>query len=497
MSKLYDKYVEQMQSIADIQYGTALLHWDMETYMPKKGAQLRARQIATLSKLAHSKASSKKLGELLNKCSKKKSLSEKQLINIKRSLEDYEKSIKLPSKFVGELSNATSKAYMAWISARQKDDYSVFEPSLDQLITLKKKEADYLGYEGHPYNAMLDNFEPKCTVAFLDKLFIDVREKLVPFVASIRSSGEADNSFLKKHYPKDKQWEFGVELLKQMGYDFEAGRQDISEHPFTINFGSEDVRITTRIDENDFANMTWSCIHEGGHALYEQGLPYDQYGLPGGSAASLAIHESQSRLWENMVGRSKSYWIGNYPRLQEIFPENLRDISINQFYNAINKVVASPIRTESDELHYHFHIMIRYEIEKGIFDETLKVKDLKEYWNSKYKEYLGLEIQSDKKGILQDIHWSHGSFGYFPTYSLGSFYATQFFKTASEQIKDLDQEIQQGNFSNLLAWLRKNIHKEGRSMLPSDLCVKVTGKELDFSYFMEYVKGKYPVKIKK
>jgi len=491
MSKIYNEFTSRMQSIADVNYAAALLHWDMETYMPEKAAQRKGEQISTLTSLAHKRFSSTKTHDLLKKCRKAKNISDDDMTNIIRTLEDYDKAIKLPAKFVAELSEAGSKAYVSWIEARKQNDFSIFNVPLQKLINLKKKETELTGYKAHPYDALLDTFEPKCTVDFLDKLFLDVRKELVPFVANIRSKPEIDNSFLHKFYPKHKQWEFGMHILKQMGYDFKAGRQDISEHPFTINFGPEDVRVTTRIDENNFANMTWSCIHEGGHALYEQGLPGFEYGLPLGSAASLAIHESQSRLWENMLGRSKDFWVTNYPYLQTIFPENLSDISLDQFYAGINKVQASPIRTESDELHYHFHVMIRYEIEKGIFEESLKLSDLKDYWNANYKDYLGLDIKSDKEGILQDIHWAHGSFGYFPTYSLGSFYAAQFFKKASEVIPTLKNDIKATNYGNLLQWLRSNIHMEGRKYLPNELCRKVTGEDLDFKYFMQYASSKY------
>jgi carboxypeptidase Taq len=276
-----------------------------------------------------------------------------------------------------------------------------------------------------------------------------------------------------------------------MGYDFNRGRQDLSPHPFTISFNPYDVRVTTRVDENDFANMTWSCIHEGGHALYEQGLNPDDYGLPVGSAASLAIHESQSRLWENNVGRSKAYWTFQYPKLKKIFPDNLKNVSLDNFYKSINSVKANLIRTEADELHYHLHVMIRYEIEKEIVSTKITAKEVRELWNEKYKEYLGVKVTKDSEGILQDVHWSHGSIGYFPTYSLGSFYAAQFFNRASNDIPTLKSEIEKGNSSSLLHWLRENIHKHGAMYDAEDLCKKVTGEKLNFQYFMEYVKDKY------
>src|ERR1700677_4001078 len=293
------------------------------------------------------------------------------------------------------------------------------------------------------------------------------------------------------HYPKDKQWDFGIDLLKQMHYDFAAGRQDISAHPFTTSFNPKDVRVTTRIAEDYLKSMIWSCIHEGGHGLYEQGLPDSEYGLPSGEAVSLGIHESQSRLWENMVGRGLPYWKANMKTLHKYFPENLHQIGPEHFYKAANIVTPSFIRTEADELTYHFHILIRYEIEKALMEGKLQVKDLPAYWNARYKEYLGIKVPNDAEGVLQDIHWSHGSIGYFPTYSLGSFYAAQFYATAKKEIKGLENKIENSNMLPLLEWLREKIHKHGKYYSAEELCKKVTGEKLNFNYFMDYAKDKY------
>ncbi len=359
------------------------------------------------------------------------------------------------------------------------------------MVAICREEAELAGYQSHPYDALLDVYEPDAKTKDLARLFKDVREQLTKFVKTIRQRSPIKNQFLYQHYEHKKQWEYGLHLLKNMGYDFEAGRQDISEHPFTINFSPEDVRVTTRIDENNFANMTWSCIHEGGHALYEQGLPTTQYGLPLGTFISLGIHESQSRLWENNVGRSLVYWKAHYKKLKKLFPENLKAISVKKFYRGINKITPSLIRTESDELHYHFHILIRFEIEKALIENSLKVNDLEEAWNAKYKDYLGLKVLDARRGILQDIHWSHGSIGYFPTYSLGSFYAAQFFQQAQKDIPDLLKNIEGGNNQPLLDWLRRNIHRHGRFYNAEELCEKVTGEKLNFKYFMSYVEKKF------
>ncbi len=282
-----------------------------------------------------------------------------------------------------------------------------------------------------------------------------------------------------------------MEMIKQLGFDFEAGRQDIAEHPFTTNFSSQDVRLTTRIDENDFSNMTWSCIHECGHGLYEQGLPVTFYGLPLGEYTSLSIHESQSRLWENNVGRSLNNWRYFYPVAQQYFPEQLNDVSLQQFYKGINKVQPSFIRTEADELTYHFHVLIRYELEKKLLEGTLQTKDIPAYWNEQYNKLLGVNVPEDRQGCLQDVHWSHGSFGYFPTYSLGSFYAAQFFAAAQKNIPNLTLSITNGNYKPLLEWLRTSVHVHGRRFTSEELCERITGETLNIDYFMRYATDKY------
>lgn len=488
----YEAYKEKMQQIADIRHAIAVLGWDQETYLPEKGAAFRGQQITTLSTLAHELFTATQLGELLDTLNKEKEALEPVAAkNITLSLEDYQKNKKYPASFVAELSQTTNECYHAWINARKEGSYAVFQPVLDRMVALKRKEADILGYEGHPYNALLNEYEKGATTAMLDKVFSDVKTALTPLLRSIEQRPQVKKDFLHLHYDRNRQWEFGIQLLKAMGYDMAAGRQDVSEHPFTTSFNPQDVRVTTRIDENDFGNMTWSCIHEGGHALYEQGLDVAAYGLPSGEAASLGIHESQSRLWENNIGRSLVFWQHHYPQLQQIFPDNLGSVSLQDFYKAINLVQPSLIRTEADELTYHFHVMVRYEIEKGLIEGTYQTKDLREIWNSYYKEFLHVTVPDDTHGVLQDIHWSHGSFGYFPTYSLGSFYAAQFFAAAQQQIPGLTGQIADGKYEALLTWLRQNIHHHGRYYTSNELCEKITGQPLDFKYFLEYATQKF------
>ena len=490
-AELYEQYKAKMQQIADVRNAMAVLGWDQETYLPEKGAAFRGQQLTTLSTLAHELFTHEALGNLLQELRQRHDLTAIQQRNITLSLEDYEKNRKYPAAFVAELSNATNTAYHAWIRARKEKNYAVFEPALEKMVALKQQEAAILGYTGHPYDALLNEYEKGADVAMLDAIFRDVRSSLLPLLQKIALRDVPEKKFLSRHYPKDQQWEFGLGLLKAMGYDFKAGRQDVSEHPFTTSFNPQDVRVTTRIDEQDLGNMTWSCIHEGGHALYEQGLPIEEYGLPCGEAASLGIHESQSRLWENNVGRSLIFWQHHYGKLQGLFRSNLLAIPIQDFYNAINLVQPSLIRTEADELTYHFHVMIRYEIEKELIAGNLKTGDLREVWNKYYQDFLQVSVPDDLHGILQDIHWSHGSFGYFPTYSLGSFYAAQLYAAAKKQIPGLENDIASGVYDRLLHWLRENIHRHGRFWTSNELCEKVTGEKLDFRYFLEYATEKF------
>lgn len=490
---LYRQYVEHAQKIADINYAAAVLDWDQETYMPVKSAAARARQTATLRGLAHRHFTDKRYGDLLQQLLDQKDfLSEKERRNVLLSKEDYDKQTKLPNAFVHELSENISRAYQSWIDARKQNDFFVFEPSLSRLVALKKQEADYFGYENHPYNALLKDYEKSASVQMLDHLFESMTQPLQKLLQKVLAKQKSiDDNFLHQHYPKDAQWNWGMYLVKELGFDLDAGRQDISEHPFTTNFSAQDVRITTRIDENDFANMTWSCIHEVGHGLYEQGLNYEDYGLPSGEFASLSIHESQSRFWENCIGRNLLFWRHYFPKLKAYFPEQLKDISVEQFYRSINKVQPSLIRTEADELTYHFHIKIRYELEKELIGGTLSAKEVKERWNELYKQDLGIDVPDDNRGCLQDVHWSHGSFGYFPTYSLGSFYAAQFWEKLKAEKPETEKEIAHGNLKNILAWLRQNIHAKGRTAGDSEtICKAVTGAPLQTDAFLRYLTQK-------
>lgn len=489
--ELYQEYKELAQKAADINYASAVLGWDQEVFMPEKGFEHRGRQLATLGAMAHDIVTSERYGNILSELSGRGDLSVAEADNIRLSKEDYDKHSKVPAALVEKMSMQVSKSYSVWIQARRENNYALYAPELDKMLSLKKEEADFVGYKEHVYDAMLDDYEKGATVSMLNPIFDEVKEKLPVLLDKIKAAPQIDDSFLRRNYPRQGQWDFSIDVLKGMGYDFEAGRQDISEHPFTTSFSPQDVRVTTRVDENDFASLFWSSIHEGGHALYEQGLSSDYYGLPLGEAASLSIHESQSRLWENCVGRAMPFWKHFYPRLQQQFPSQLNDVSVDAFYKGMNKVQPSLIRTESDELTYHFHVMIRYEVEKALFENTVSVKDLSAFWNEQYQKYLGVSATNDKEGVLQDVHWAHGSFGYFPTYSLGSFYAAQFYKQATKELNGLEAQIANGEFTDLLEWLRKGVHQYGRKYRSEELCNKLTGQGLSFAAFMEYATEKY------
>ena len=489
--KTYADIKSYVQKIADINGAAAVLSWDKEVNLPPGGAGVRSRQMATLSSLSHERTINPQLIENIDRLLQENSLAEGERINLIRLQEDIKKQTKFSAAFVEKMSLAVSKGYHAWLEARQKSDFSIYKIALDEVIELKKESIEIIGYKAHPYDALIDDYEPGMTVQTLDRVFDQVKNELVPTLQHFASKSQPDDAFLKKYFKESDQWEFGIQVLTRMGYDFNCGRQDKSPHPFSISFGSTDVRVTTRVDDHNYAYMLWSTIHEGGHALYEQGLKASEYGMPLGQAASLAIHESQSRLWENHVGRGLPFWEYYYPELCRKFPRQLKDISVEQFYKAINKIESNLIRTEADELHYHMHVLIRYEIEKLIVTNQIKTDDLPSLWNELYSKYLNIQVPNDAQGVLQDVHWAFGSIGYFPTYSLGSFYAAQFYAHAEKSIDDLDGKIRSGQFKPLLTHLRKNIHQHGRRLYSEELCKEVTGETLDLKYFMDYVKNKF------
>lgn len=485
----YSDYLTVMKEIADLSGISSLLQWDQEIYLPKQSGASRARQLSLLSGLIHEKSTSNSISDLIDELLTSNNLDELERKNLEISKRDITRRSRLTKEHVETSSLLISQSFESWESARKGNDFRLFAPNLEKLIQLKQKEADLIGYSEHPYDALIDEFEPGMLTSNLDRIFGQLITGLDELLS--RKPLAFNDEFMYFNYPKNLQWDAGIEVLKIMGYDFNKGRQDISTHPFTITIAPDDVRITTRIDENNLYEMMWSCIHEGGHALYEQGISTLYIGTPHSEAASLSIHESQSRLWENHIGRGESFWSYYFNLLKNRFPNQLSAVQTNTFIKAINQIKPTLIRTNADELTYHYHIIIRYELEKQLIEGSLKVSDLKEQWNSLYKEYLKIDVPDDMRGVLQDVHWAHGSFGYFPTYTLGSLYAAQFYHSAQQQIKDLEKQISVGNMAPLLQWLRTNVHSKGRLFTSEELCEQISGERLNDSYFLEYANKKF------
>ena len=480
--------------IADLNHAAAILDWDQETFMPHGAGRSRANQVATLTTMAHELATGDKVGSLLNKLedhveSLPEMSDDRKLVEV--GLEDFEKASKLSADLVGRIARAISLAKDAWRDARQNNDFSSFAPHLTELIDLNSEKANAHGFDDHIYDALLDEYEPGLATRTLNEIFGSLRSELVTLVGRIRDAEQIDNSVLRRHFDKQKQWDFGVEVIKDFGYDFTRGRQDHSAHPFTTTFSVNDVRITTRIDEQFFNPGFFGTLHEAGHALYEQGVSPNLERLPLASGTSLGMHESQSRLWENLIGRSRTFWKGYFSKLTTFFPDVASFADAETFYRAVNKVNPSLIRVEADEVTYNLHIMVRFELEKSLFEGSLSVADLPEAWNARMTDYLGVTPTSNANGVLQDIHWSLGAFGYFPTYSLGNLMSTQIFEKLKEDIPEMDDQIISGDFTEIREWLRSRIHCHGRKLKAEQLLKEVTGSGLSADSWLRYATNKY------
>jgi carboxypeptidase Taq len=490
----FDQLKSQLGEISDLRAAAAVLGWDQQTYMPPGGVSARSEQLATLQQLSHERFISPEVGELLELAAAETAdlsydSDEASLIRVTRR--DYEKARKVPPSLVAEIARTTSQGIELWTDAKAQSDFALFRPVLSRIFQLEKDLARCLGFEEHIYDALLDQYEPGMKTTRLKALFADLRLHLVPLVQSVsQSPHRVDDSALHHIYDSQKQWDFGVEVLKRFGYDLKRGRQDKSAHPFTTSFSINDVRITTRIDESFLPSALFSTLHECGHGLYEQGLSQTLERTPLGGGASLGIHESQSRLWENLIGRSRGFWRFFFPRLQSIFPQALSTISFETFYRAINRVQPSLIRVEADEVTYNLHVLVRFELEVEILEDRLSVADLPEAWNSRMKSYLGVVPPDDSQGILQDVHWSNGLMGYFPTYTLGNLISVQLFEAATKESPVILEQLEQGEFSELLAWLRRHVHRQGRKFLPTELLERATAKPLQSDAYLNYLRGK-------
>jgi len=481
----------RLGELADIRAAIALLEWDQETYMPPKGSTARGKQVATLSAIAHRFFTAPELGDLLNELASAE-LGADDAALVSEALYDYKRATCLPESLVQEFAQEQSRAYHAWVKARQESSFNLFQPHLEKLLDMLKQKADLWGYEDSPYDALLENFERGMTAAKLRPLFSKLADEQSALVKRIGAAPrQPDLSWVGQEWNEQAQWDFTLRILADMGFDADAGRQDRSVHPFTTSFDVQDVRVTTRLDPRDPFSVISGSMHEGGHALFEQGfLEKDRRTLLAESP-SLGIHESQSRLWENQIGRSLPFWRHYAPLLQRQFPGQLDAITAEQIYAAVNHVRPSLIRVEADECTYNLHIIVRFEIEVDLIEGRIGVGDVPEIWNEKMKTYLGIDVPDDARGCLQDIHWSHGAMGYFPTYALGNLYAAQLFDAAEKQIPDLWAEVESGNFSALLAWLRKNVHQHGRRKTAEEIVRDATGTEPDAGPYLRYLEKKY------
>lgn len=482
----------RLGEISDINSAISLLHWDQEVYMPPKAASGRGQQLATLSGLAHRLFTNPEIGGLILDLQNDGDLEADDAKLLSEAAHDYNHAMKLPEAFVQKFAIARAEAFEAWTKARKESDFAQFQPHLQRILDMMLEKAEYLGYKGSPYNALLDEYERGMTAEYLKTLFGDLAPRQQDFVQRlVNAPGQPDLSWLKQEWDPAAQWDFGIGILKEMGYDFEAGRQDKSVHPFSINFDTTDVRITTRIDPKDLFSGLMGSIHEGGHALYEQGFLEKDRRTVLGQAISLGIHESQSLLWENIIGRSLAFWRRHTPALIQAYPGQLDGRTPAEIYRAVNHVTPSFIRVEADECTYNLHVIVRFEIELALVEGDLKVAEVPEAWNAKMKQYLGLDVPNDALGCLQDIHWSHGSIGYFPTYALGNLYSAQIFEAAERALPDLWAQVEAGDFAPLLGWLRKNIHEVGRRKTAVELIRGVTGEAPGADPFMRYLEKKY------
>lgn len=486
---------KRLGEVEDLYHASAVLGWDQQTYMPRRGAAARAEQLATLDKLAHALFTADEIGRLLSDLedyAAKLDYDSDEASLIRVTKRDYDKAKRVPPALIEEISRTTSLALESWTKARAESNFKLFQPDLEKIVELEIQLANHFGYPERIYDALLDEYEPEMTTAQVAAIFDRLKKELLPFARVISQRADrVDNKCLHRSYDEKKQWDFGIDVIKRLGFDFERGRQDKSVHPFTTGFGLGDTRITTRVDKHFLSMALLGTIHETGHALYDMGYRAELERTPLASGASLGVHESQSRLWENVVGRSRGFWKFFFPRLRKVFPRQLADQNVESFYRAINKVQPSFIRVEADEVTFNMHIVLRFELENDLVERKLKVADVPEAWNAKMKEYLGIVPPDDARGCLQDIHWSYGSIGYFATYSLGSIFSLQLFDKAVRDIPSLPAQIERGEFGELLKWLRTNLHQHGRKFTLDELARKITGEPLTTRPYLEYLKKKY------
>lgn len=492
---MLDQLRTHLARIHDLHRAAAVLEWDQEAFMPDGATEARAHQLSTLYALAHELQTSDALGDVIDAIeaaddpARDDDAADAALLRVARR--DYDRARKVPSTLVAALTETSARAKTAWKGAREADDFARFAPHLERLVALNREKADALGYADTPYDALLDEYEPGTTTAAVARVFADLRKALVPIVETLAEAQNPSDDCLHRLFDPEVQWAFGEDVARALGYDFARGRQDRSAHPFTTSFSINDVRITTRVDPHFFNPAFFATLHEAGHALYEQGFATELERTPLADGASLGVHESQSRLYENMVGRSRPFWQHYYPEAQHRFPDALGDVPLDTFYAAINRVEPSLIRVEADEVTYNLHVMLRFELERALIEGTLAVDSLPERWNALMDEYLGVRPSSDADGVLQDVHWAMGAFGYFPTYALGNLMSAQLFRQASDDLGDLDEQLARGAFGPLREWLRTHVHRFGRVLEAPELLRRATDETLQADDWLAYVRTKF------
>ena len=483
-----------LATVADLRATAAVLRWDQETYMPARGAAGRAEQLGTLTRLSHDLFVSSRTRELLVAAEAvldQLNPDSDEAAFVRMTRRDYDRQSRLPAEFVAARARAASLSTQVWREARRRNDFPAFRPALAEMVEFARREADYIGFQDHPYDALLDHYEPGMTSKDVDQLFGRLREVIVPFVRVIVERGRpVENGFLHGEFDTAQQRAFGISVAEAFGYDFSRGRLDESVHPFETSFHPDDVRITTRYQRNYLPSAMFAIFHETGHALYEQGIPPALARTSIGRGASMGLHESQSRMWENLVGRSRPFWQYYYSTLRDHFPP-LRQVDLEAFYQAVNRVQPSLIRVEADEVTYNLHIMLRYELEKRLLEGALAVGDLPDAWNERMRTYLGVTPPTDADGVMQDTHWSSGSLGYFPTYTLGNVVSVQLFEAARRAHPTIFEDIGRGRFATLLGWLREHVHRHGRKFLPKDIVRRAAGAELTPEPYLQYLQRKF------
>jgi len=492
-SDAYAELVRRSREVSLIQSCSAVLGWDQQTYMPRAGAALRGDQLALLAGWAHQKATDPVLGELL--AAVEGSASDPDSIeaaNVRELRHAFDRSVKIPARLVEELARITTLAQDAWQQARAKNHFATFRPLLERVLALKREEAAAVGYVDHPYDALLDEYEPGATTAGIRVLFSGLEKELVPLIRAEAEKKKPRTDILHRDFPIDRQKWFAESAAAAIELDFQSGRIDTTAHTFCSAFGPGDCRLTTRYNPKFFNEAFFGVLHEAGHGMYEQGLLPEHHGTPAGTYCSLGIHESQSRFWENQIGRSKPFWDHFFPRLKQAFPGALDEARTEDFLSAINAVEPSFIRVEADEATYNLHILLRFELELALLSGDLAVADLPGAWNEKFEKLFGLVPKTDSEGCLQDIHWSFGGFGYFPTYTLGNLYAAQFGEALKRDYgeSEIARSVRVGDFRPVLGWLRDRVHRHGRRYRAERLCERATGAALSPEPFLRYLKEK-------